>query len=245
MERVERILRNVKDSAWADCQDHDLTSVSKLFGVARQVALFGYAWSQEAQEKAFGCVRFEVRLDSLITSAGSFSGTLQSGEHDARWHTAGSATVEFLGPDPTGPLSFTEFSYFGSQTIHDSDPDCTNTTVGTTTTPGRMRAGATPMAAINVREGVPFPKPPVFAHVMVPGATKPTETYQLSSCNGAVETWDDSRWASAFDSRQWTFQPSEQLADLIGTKTWTESVSDENSTDTERTTIEVWHRPQV
>ena len=249
MARVERILRNVMTAGWADCQDHDLSSIGKLLGVARQAALLGFAFQQEAQDKAFGCARFEVRLDSLVTSVGSFSGTLQSGQHNGRWHTKGAVTVPFLSMDASGPISFTEFAWSSSNTLHDADPDCTSTTVGTTTTPGTMRATAVPIVGLNVREGVPFPKPAVMASAIVPATSQPRETYQRTPCNGPVETSTDTRWASFLGVMRpdsaWTFDPTEQQADLIGTKTWLYSETRGGGTDTGETTMEVWHRPQV
>jgi hypothetical protein len=245
--RVEAILHNVMNEGWTDCTDHDLTAINKLLRVARWAALFGFAWWQEAQDKAFGCARFEVRFDSLITSAGSYSGTLQSGEHNGRWRTSATVTVPFLSMDAAGPLAFTQFSYSGSNTIHDTDPDCTSTTTGTGTAPGQLRAVVVPILGLNVREGETPPPPPVQVSTMVPGTARPTETYLRTPCNGPADSMTDSRWASFFNqmrpSTLHTFGEADQLEDLVGTKSWTSTRSSGGNTETEQTTVEVWHMP--
>lgn len=249
MERVEKILRNVKDEKWADCLDHDLGSISHLLRVARTAALMGYAWEQEALDKAFGCARFEVRFDSLVTSATSWSGNLQTGSSEGRWRTRSTVVTEFLVSNNVGPLTWADFSYTMDNTITDPGSTCRLSETGTGTTPGQLRAQATPLlGTINVIEGAPGPTPvPVSSAVNVVSDAKPAETYQYTSCDGSTSTSTDSRWFGHYEStgKFWTTDPAQQAGDFLDSKTFTIVDDRPGSSTTETTTVEVWHKPQA
>ena len=252
MERVERILRRVLTQRWAECRAHDLRAIPDLIRMARTAALMHLAWEQEAWDKTLGCTRFEIRFESLITSAGSYTGTLQSGGHQGRWATTGTVEVGMLDQQATGPLTYQEFAYTSYNTIHDADPECTSTTVGTTTTPGLLGAIAVPrLPSLNTFEGAEErPLVPVVNAVMAPGgASEPRETYRRTPCNGPSQDRTDSLWAGLFRNLRpdtmWQTDPDQQQADFLGSKTWESTSGTAGQGQTERTEVEVWHRPRL
>ena len=249
MQRVEKILRNVMNQNWQDCLDHDLSATLDLLRVARTAALMGYAWQSEAMDKMRGCGRFEIRFDSEINHSSSYSGTLQSGSMQARWHTSGTVTTELFELDNTGPLGWVGFSYTWQNTIHDSDPDCHSSETGTSTTAGQLRGIATPMlGSINVIEGDRTPPPvPVQTLASVVSGAEPTETYTHTYCDGTTSTSTDSKWYWHYetDGKIWTTDPSAQAVDFIDSKTFTVSEPTTGGSHTEVTTVEVWHKPAL
>ena len=249
MERVERILRNVMEQNWEDCLDHDLSATLDLFRVARSAALLGYAWAEEAQDKAFGCGRFEVRFDSRVTASHSWSGNLQNGSSQGLWHTRATVVTKLLEVNSTGPLTWVDFSYTMQNTITDPGSTCHLSETGISTAPGQLRAVATPMlGSLNAFEGSPTPPPvPVMASVNVVGGSAPTETYQHTSCDGSTTTSTDSRWSWHYEDigKHWATDPGQQAEDFIDSKTFTLSDGSAGSSTLEETTVEVWHRPQA
>ena len=246
MTRVEKILRNVMNQNWQDCLDHDLSATLDLLRVARTAALFGYAWQGEAMDKMLGCGRFEVRFDSEIDHSSSWSGTQQSGSTQGTWHTRGTVATRLLEVNNTGPLSWVDFSYAYENTIH-GDPDCHISETGTSTASGQLRAVAAPLlGTINVIEGDDEPPPvPVQTSVSIVSGAKPTETYLRTTCNGSTSTSTDSRWYWHYQDwgKNWTTDPGEQAEDFLDSKTFTISEPTSGGTQTEVTTIEVWHKP--
>ncbi|HYH33564.1 MAG TPA: CARDB domain-containing protein [Nocardioides sp.] len=249
MQRVERVLRAVMNSAWKDCLDHDLSALHTLFRTARMSALFGYAWEQEAMDKLQGCGRFEVRFDQTRASRGSYSGSLQSGSHDSLFRMQSTIQTRLFDINSTAPLTHASFSYFSDNTIHDSDPDCYSTTRGTTTTPGTMRAVATPIVDANVLEkqaGATRPQPDVLVSVGVLGNQQPTQTYVNTGCAGTSYTWQDSRWSL----QAWLEGLPAQLTptlgeELVGVHEKHRTETTQGDTTTVDTIVEVWHKPQL
>lgn len=249
LQRIENILKNVKDEKWADCLDHDLGSIDDLLRVARMAALMGYDWEPEALDKAFGCARFEIRFDSLVTSSASWSGDLQNGSEQGQWHTQSAVVVEFLVFNSVAPLTWADFSYSMHNTITDPGSTCNQSETGISTAPGQLRAQAAPLlGTINVIEGAQGPTPvPVSTAVQVVSGAKPTETYEYTTCDGSTSTSTDSRWYWGYDDsgKLWTTDPANQVGDFIDSKTFTITDDRPGSSETEVTTIEVWHKPQI
>lgn len=247
MERVERIARAVMLSAWNDCLDHDLSSIEVLLRSARLSALFGYAWQAEAMDKLERCATFEVRFDHTFDSEGSYTGTLQSAEHDDHFRMQATVPVPFLASDARGPLTHAEFSSYYRNTIHDADPDCTSTRVGTTTTSGQLRALVIPMLDVNVLESdlaTGPPQPKVQVSVMQPGVNPPRQTYEHTGCDGSTYTYTDNRWHLP-DGAGDPFELQAELGnDLVGVEESSDTITSQNDVTTWSQAVEVWHKPE-
>lgn len=240
LERVERILANVVDEAWQDCLDHDLLAIQKLVRVARAAALLGFDFSDDAFDKFLRCDRFEMTFTSEHSSAHSYSGSLQSGSTTIAYATSATVTVNGLTDNwsKAGPVSFTSFSYFSENLIHDSDPECYSSTVGTGAyAPGKVTASVVPTLTINVREGDREEVVLSAGLIENPG---PTAELRRTGCDGGTST-QTAEFASLGDGiRSWESTPAEQQGELIDTESWDEFPSEGVH---DQGTIEIRHVP--
>jgi hypothetical protein len=245
LERMVRLFEILMHHHWNRCtQQSDLDSITELLRIVRYSQLMTLPFAEEADDKLHRCANFEVRFTSSVTHSSSWSGTLQSGSTQGQWDLASTFEVPFLSFTAAGPLEYTNFHLNTTNTIH-GDPSCTSVTVGTSTTPGLLRASVAPMIELNPKEDEEPPRVRVNVAVNVDGNQRPKEGYRYTPCNGPDSVWQDSRWASYFGSlhptRSFASDPARQSGRSIDTKTW--SGQDQDGSTSGVATVELWHKP--
>ena len=256
--RIEIVLRNAVDKAYQRCvQDHDLEQAVRLASLARIEQVHGYNLG-DVQDKLLRCVSFEVDFDSRITDTDAW--TAPDGrtyDLDAVWRVRSLDLAIDITALGSKALSWAAFSYEGLNTYPCGDqPPLRSYARGVGTTPGTLTALLS--LDLNPREparaGEPPPAPPDdYLQLFVQSQPKETYRHWNEGCDNPYEPADDtqSMWHSrfqAFHPNQFPFKVkidrSVQTGDLLLAKTWAADKDTGTGTETEFTTLDLWHRPQ-
>lgn len=255
MARIKTILLNAIEETYARCvTENSLAAGARLLGWSRQAAIMGI--ENDGFEKWMKCARYEVEFDSTVTSEGGFTGSTQSQSHNGSLRVvAGELIIDFAtiatGAIPSGPLTYQGASWTHTTTYAPSG-DCTPVTTTSLigTTPGTLRASIE--FDINLFEPPPGEDDVPRKHVLRLSAQGTGESYraQNSGCSSTSSDSTDTRWRSIFagfhgnlPSVTVELDASDQVGEVIGTKTFTGRRTSGGTTQTEETYVELWHRP--
>lgn len=258
MQRIEKIAKNMMNSFWTRCTvNHELAAAVWLVGLSRQAALLGWAWADEAFDKAQRCANFEVRFDSLLSGSYNQPGSTQSFSGHYRYHLTSKFEVPWTGV-AEGPLHYTEAESYDKIDYPEGPdpcvPDYYTETVLTGTKDGKVMALVGVRA--NPREVVPGQDPPplVFLKVWVgqgmQSSGQPKESYHTAAYNCDPSTFDEDRatWQYMFNSLHgqtnlFEFDIQTTSTEVVFTKSWNQTVPVTGGQRQEVTSLELWHKP--
>jgi hypothetical protein len=264
-DRVIRVFTAVYNDAWKRCsQEHELEMLPLLLRISRQAQLLGLSWGPAAEQRFKDCARFELRLDSTVTFAGTWP---LGGEQlfdvphtgNGTWR-AQATTTNGLGDNggvTEASLPLTTAQYHSEYSFKRSDgTTCHGSTDQVGSMPGTLRTTVLPTFSPNPKEvppGTKWTPTPVDVLIQVT-PTGVIDQRRTVGCDGSDFTNElTSEWL--FTVRN--FHPADlgllfgkkadRSDDLVYARTWNNSESEPNhlgsETWTETTAIEVWHKP--